>query len=116
MDSILVSIKKMLGIEQEYTHFDSDIIIYTNTALMSLNQIGVGPDTGFVISGETETWSDLFGDRIDLEGVKSCVYLKVRLVFDPPSNSFVLDAIERQIKELEFRIMTQVENTAQEGV
>lgn len=109
MDSILTSIKKLLGIEEEYTQFDTDIIIGINTALMVLIQIGVGPSTGFIITDKTSTWDEFLGDRKDLEGVKLYVQLKTKLAFDPPSNSFLVDAIKSQIEELEWRLNVQVE-------
>lgn len=109
MDSILTSIKKMLGIEQEYTQFDLDIILNINSVLMTLSQLGVGPETGFAIIGAEETWDDFLGDRTDLESVKSYIYLKVRLLFDPPTSSFVLEAMERQINEFEWRLNVQAE-------
>ena len=108
MDSILISIKKVLGIEQEDTHFDPDIILSINSVLMVLNQLGIGPITGLIITGEEETWTALLGDRKDIESVKIFVYLKVRLLFDPPTNAFLVEAIERQTKELEWRINVQV--------
>jgi hypothetical protein len=111
-NSILTSIKRVLGIEPDYIQFDPDIIINVNSALMSLTQLGVGPEAGFMITGAVETWTDFLGDRKDLEAVKTFVYLKVRLLFDPPSNAFLVDAMERQIKELEWRLNVQVENAA----
>ena len=107
MDSILTSIKKLLGPEEADTHFDPDIIMYINTALMALNQIGVGPEAGFSISDKTTTWATYLGANANLEGVKSFIYLKVKLVFDPPSNTPLIEAIERQISELEFRLLIQ---------
>lgn len=115
MDSILTSIKKLLGIEDEYMHFDSDIIIYINSALMSLNQLGIGPEAGYTILSDVETWTDYLGTQINVEAVKSYVYLKTRLIFDPPSSSSVLEAIERQIKEIEWRLIVQVEGGAPVG-
>ena len=109
MDSILTSIKKLLGIEEEYTQFDADIIIYINSVLMFLNQLGVGPTTGFSITDKSKTWKEYFGTQTNLEAVKSYIYLKVRLLFDPPSSSAVIEAIERQRAELEWRILHQVE-------
>lgn len=108
-NSILISIKKTLGIEPEYTHFDPDIILNANSVLMTINQLGIGPTSGFLITGEGETWSDLLGDRTDLEGVKMLIYLKVRLLFDPPTNEYVVLAMERQMTELEWRLVAQVE-------
>lgn len=109
MDSILVSVKKMLGIAQDDTNFDSDIILYINSVLMILNQLSLGPETGFMITGADETWVQLLGDRKDVEGVKAYIYLKVKLMFDPPSTSFVLESIKQQITELEWRLNVQVD-------
>jgi hypothetical protein len=78
---------------------------------MSLTQLGVGPDTGFLITDATQTWVDFLGDRKDLEAVKTFIYLKVRLLFDPPSSAFVLEAMERQIREIEWRLNIQAEPT-----
>lgn len=103
-DSILNSIKKLLGIEKDYTHFDTDIIIHINSAISTLSQIDAGLSKGFSITGNTETWKELIGERGDMEFIKSYIYLKVRLVFDPPSSSAVIDAIKQQISELEWRI------------
>lgn len=109
MESILNSIKKLLGIEADYTHFDTDIVIHINTALMSLRQLGVGSSQSMTIKNELDTWSSIFGDTTDIEAIKTYIYLKVRIIFDPPTSSFVLDAMNRQITELEWRLNTQVE-------
>lgn len=109
MGSILTSIKALLGIEEHDPHFDRDIIMNINGALMTLNQLGVGPQEGFVITSEQQTWASLLGTRKDLEGIKMYVYLKTRLTFDPPQNSFLVDAIKQQITELEWRINVQAE-------
>lgn len=111
MESILNSIKKLLGIEPDYTHFDPDIIFGINSAIFILNQLGVGPSSGFSIKTADEKWSTFLGDRIDLEPVKQYVYIKTRLVFDPPSTSFLIEAMERHAKEYEWRILAQVEST-----
>lgn len=79
-NSILTSIKKLLGIDEDYTHFDSDISIYINSAFMNLNQLGIGPTTGFKINNAEAIWGDFISDRIDLEGIKTYIYLKVRLI------------------------------------
>jgi hypothetical protein len=81
-----------------------------NTVLLSLNQFGIGPESGFVISDATTTWKDLLGTRMDLEAIKTFIYLKVRLIFDPPTSAFVVEAMERQISELEWRINAQNEH------
>lgn len=92
-----------------YDVFNPDLLIHINTALMTLRQIGVGPKEPFYITGETETWADFLGEREDLEAVKTYVYLKVRLVFDPPQSSFVADALERAASELEWRLNVEVD-------
>lgn len=109
MESILTSIKKLLGIEEDYTQFDVDIIMHINTVLMSLNQMGIGPVEGFSISDKIPTWATYLNTATNLEAVKSYIYFKVRLMFDPPSSSFVLDSMGRQINELEWRLMVQAE-------
>jgi len=111
MDSILTLIKKLLGVEEEYTHFDQDITMHINSVLFILTQLGVGPSNGFIITSKSETWVDFLGDRKDLSPVQTFIYLKVRLLFDPPTSSFVLEAIERQIAEFEWRLNVQIENT-----
>ena len=104
MDSILTSIKKLLGVGEEYTHFDADIIMHINSVIFVLTQIGIGPVDGFSITSKDQTWDDFLQGRINIESVKSYVYLKVRLLFDPPNNSFLVEAIERQISEYEWRL------------
>ena len=104
MDSILTSIKKLLGIAEEYTHFDSDIIIHINTAFSILTQIGVGPSEGFSITDKTKIWTDFISDQTNIELVKSYVFLKVKIMFDPPISSVVEKSIKETISELESRI------------
>lgn len=108
-NSILISIKKMLGIEADYEAFDTDIIININTALMNLTQIGVGPKEGFSISNKDNTWKELLEDSKKIEAVKTYIYLKVKIIFDPPNNSAVLESMNRQITELEWRLNVQVD-------
>lgn len=110
MDSILISIKKLLGIEEDYTHFDIDLIMHINSAFMVLNQLGVGPTEGFSISDETATWSDFISeDNKNFEGVKTYVQQKVKLVFDPPLSSAVIDSMKETIKEFEWRLNVAAE-------
>jgi hypothetical protein len=104
MDSILTSIKKLLGIQSDYTHFDADLVITINSVLAILTQLGVGPENGFSISDASATWADFIGEATTLEMVKSFVHLRVRLLFDPPQNASLADAIDRMAKELEWRI------------
>ena len=110
MDSILTSIKKLLGIAEEYEHFNPDIIMHINSAFSVLTQLGVGPIEGFYIEDASKTWSDFLHDDPRLEFVKTFIYLKVRLAFDPPSSSSVMEAIVRQINELEWRINVTVDH------
>lgn len=109
MESILTSIKKLLGIEEEYIHFDSEITMHINYVFTILLQLGIGPVNGFLIADSSATWVDFIGERIDLEAIKTYTYLKVRLAFDPPQNSFLVTAIENQIKELDWRLCVQAE-------
>ena len=108
MDSILTSIKKLLGIAEDYTAFDVDVTIFINTAIASLTQIGVGPEVGFSVVTKDDTWTDWLGVLPNLESVKNYVYLSTRLIFDPPSNSAVVKLYQESIRELEFRIMVTV--------
>jgi hypothetical protein len=105
---ILNDIKKSLGISVDYDAFDSSIVPLINSNIMSLTQLGIGPEEGFVISEDgDETWFDFIGDRIDIEAIKSYIYLNVKLVFDPPSSSFVINAIKDQIQEFVWRLNVQ---------
>ena len=109
MDSILVSIKKLLGIAADYTHFDMDVTAHINSAFDILNQLGVGPSGGFKITDKSEVWTDFIADANKLESIKTYVYLKVSLWFDPPTSSAILSARERQISELEWRLNVAAE-------
>jgi hypothetical protein len=113
MESILTSIKKLLGPDETYDHFDPDIIIHINSMLMVLTQLGVGPAEGFSISDKSAVWTDFVPEK-NVEAIKTYVYLKVRLIFDPPQSSALIAAIEKQITELEWRINVMVENKSQE--
>lgn len=105
MESILTSIKKLLGIQEEYKQFDTDIIIHINSVFMTLTQIGVGPAEGFTIDDEFSLWRDFIEDPYVLSAVKTYIYLKVKILFDPGSmGSATLAAYERQIAELEWRL------------
>ena len=109
-ESILLSIKKLLGIEKDYTNFDTDIIIHINTAIMVLRELGVGPqDKIFKISSKEDKWSDFISDEDDLEGIKTYIYLKVKTVFDPPQHGPTLEAFKESIKEYEWRLNHQAE-------
>lgn len=107
MDSILKTIAKLFGYDDEYDHFNTDLIVFINTAFNFLTQLGIGPEEGFRIAGTDETWSDFTNDKILLEMVKSYVYMKVKLSFDPPSSGTVMQAYKDQLQELEYRIYIQ---------
>lgn len=115
MESILTSIKKMLGIAEEYEQFDQDLIMHINTVLTILTQMGVGPNTGFTIVDKSANWSEFLSNKLYLESVKTYVYLKVRLVFDPPLSTAVMEAMKQMINELEWRLLTAVETKALQG-
>lgn len=104
MESILTSIKKLLGPTEEMEHFDTDIVIHINSVFMILTQMGVGPTKGFGIKDKTAVWTDFIPDVNKIEAVKTYVYLKVRLIFDPPQNANTLKSINETIKELEWRL------------
>jgi hypothetical protein len=110
-DSILTSTKKILGIAEDYTAFDMDVMTHINSAFSTLNQLGIGPANGFFIEDATATWSDFLLDDPRLNNVRTYIYLKVRIVFDPPGTSFHLNAIQEQLKELEWRLNVYREET-----
>lgn len=109
MDSILTSIKKSLGIMPEYEHFDDEIIMHINTTFMNLAQLGVGPSEGFTIKDSDAVWSDFIPKSPCFEAVKSYTYLKVKLLFDSPTNAALIESMQRQIAELEWRISAAVD-------
>lgn len=109
MDSILTSIKKLLGIDPMCDHFDPEIITHINSVFSILNQLGVGPPNGFVITSNAENWSSFLSDNQTIESVKSYTYLKVKLLFDPPQSSYAIESINRLISELEWRIQVAVD-------
>ena len=110
MDSILTSVKKMLGIAEEYDHFDADLIVHINSVLTILGQLGVGPDEGFFIEDDGAEWTDFVPDMSNLQFIKTYVYQKVKLLFDPPQSASAIEALNRSISELEWRINAQVDS------
>lgn len=104
MESILESVKASMGIMPEYEHFDQALVDYINTSLATLHQLGIGPENGFRVNDANDRWSDFVPDEPMYEIVKAYVSQKVRLAFDPPSSSFVLEALNKSIAELEWRI------------
>lgn len=109
MNSILLCIKHKLGVD-EIDYYDMDIITDINMAFMVLNQIGIGPKEAFSIAGSDEKWTDFLGDAKNLESVKTLIYLKVKMIFDPPSTGTLIDAMERQISELQWRLYVTKDN------
>lgn len=110
--SILTGTKKILGLAEDYTAFDHDVITHINTAFSTLTQLGVGPAEGFMIEDETAVWTDfIIDDDLQYNSVKTYVYLRVRMLFDPPGTSFVITALNEQIKELEWRLNIHREET-----
>lgn len=111
MDSILTSIKKLLGIAEDYEHFDQDLIMHINSVLSILTQLGVGPSKGFSIEDENATWNDFIPEDKRLSSIRSYVYMKVKLLFDPPLSSSVMESMNRMISEFEWRLNVAVEPT-----
>lgn len=110
LDSILNTVKKMLGLSADYDAFDTDVIMCINSALMVANQLGLGPEDGFAITGPDETWEDFLGEnKRMLEAFQQYVYMRVKLTFDPPANSFVVSSLEKQVDELTWRLNVQAE-------
>ena len=103
MNSILTSIKKLLGISSDYTHFDNDIIVEINSALSALTQLGVGPAEGFAIQDASSTWDEFFDDP-KLNMAKTYVQIRVKLVFDPPTSSALIESYNRQLDEITWRL------------
>lgn len=108
MDSILDTIKKMLNIEEDDTEFDIDIIAHINSVFFDLNQLGVGPDECFYIEDTGASWDD-FVQTKNVEAVKSYMYLRVKLLFDPPANSSTIESYNKQIEKMEWRLNVAVD-------
>lgn len=108
INSILTSIKKMLGIDKDYNHFDADIIMHINSAFFVLNQLGVGTEDPFSIEDASSEWSEFVGEG-EIEMVKTYIYEYVKRIFDPPSNSSHLNALKEDMKEMEWRMNVAVD-------
>lgn len=115
MESILTSVKKLLGITEEYEHFDSDIIMHINSVFMILTQLGVGPSGGFFITDKYATWDEFIPTGKSLESVKSYMYMKVKLLFDPPQSSAVMESMKNMISEFEWRLNLEVDTPMLNG-
>lgn len=112
-ESVLTSIKKMLGIVEEYENFDADLIMHINSVFSILTQLGVGPSKGFMIQDKSAAWKDFISDEAQFMLVKSYIYLKVKLLFDPPLGSAVIECYNKQISEYEWRLNVAAENGAE---
>ena len=112
IDSILNSTKKALGIEPDYEHFDPELIMHINSIFMVLHQLGVGPKEPFRIESENETWDEFLEDKTNLDAAKTFMHLRVRLIFDPPSSSFVAESYQKIIDECEWRLTVGAETTS----
>lgn len=109
-DSILGNIKQMLGVPLDVSVFDNDIISAIQVALLTIAQLGIGNPEGTQIDSVNQIWSDITWNNQALNAVKTLVYLKTKLIFDPPGTSYLIEAIERQITEIEWRLLVQVEH------
>lgn len=109
-DSILTTTKKILGIDEAYTAFDVDIITHINSVFSTLHQLGLGPIDGFYIEGADETWDVFLDNDPRINSVKSYMYIRVRLLFDPPSTSHLITSLQEQARELEWRLNVVREN------
>lgn len=112
IESILDSVKHALNLQPDYTPFDQDVILHINSVFSTINQLGVGPDAGFMIEDKTAVWSDFLQGDPRYNNIKTYVYLRVRLLFDPPTIGYLVTAMQDQIKELEWRINVQREGVA----
>lgn len=111
-DSILDSTKKLLGLDPSYTAFDIDVILHINSVFVTLQQLGIGPDVGFMIEDNTATWTSYTSSDLLLNNIKTYMVLRVKMLFDPPQLGFVIDNMTKQITELEWRINVNREGTA----
>lgn len=107
--SILNSTKKILGLEDDYTAFDADVIMHINSVFSTLNQLGIGPEEGFAIENSEAQWDDFLAGDVLLNSVKTYTYLRVRMLFDPPTTSYLLSTMKEQIQEIEWRLNVQRE-------
>ncbi len=110
-DSILNNTKRVLGLQEDYDAFDADIILHINSVFGTLNQLGIGPEEGFLIEDAEATWSTFLAGDKRLNPVKTYVYLRVRLLFDPPNTAYLVSAMQDQIREMEWRLNVQREST-----
>ena len=113
--SILTDVKTMLGIYYEDNAFDAELIMHINGTFMTLHQLGIGPESGFYITGPDTEWSEFSDNAHLVDSVKMFVFMKVRMIFDPPASSVVADAINQRLSEIEWRLTSQAEMDAEKG-
>ena len=116
MESILTSVKKMLGIPEDVTEFDADIIMHINSAFNVLRQLGIGPAKGFIVEDDSSNWTDFIEDQVEVAPVKTYMYAKVRLIFDPPQNSSLAKCLEQTVNEFEWRMYIDAELKEEGGM
>lgn len=109
MDSILTSIKKLLGLPESATEFDGDLMVFINNEINVLRQMGVGPLDGYRVTSADQTWADYIGDEPRFDMIKDAVYLRVKILFDTPQSGIVLECLKEQLKEAEWRLATEME-------
>jgi hypothetical protein len=112
IQSILTSTKKILGLTESDENFDQDVITHINAVFSTLNQLGIGPEDGYMIEDKTATWDAFLGTDKRLNSVKTYMYLRVRLLFDPPTTSYLISSLQEQLKEIEWRLNVYREGTA----
>lgn len=109
-ESILTSIKLMLGLTADYTPFDQQILMCINTAMNAMTQVGIGPIEGFVIRDASTTWSEYLGDDVRMEAAKTALYIRTRLLFDPPANGTLEETLKEQLAEIEWRLKSTMDH------
>ena len=109
MESILTSIKDLLGIAEDQTNFDDQIMVHINSVFFTLQQLGVGPSPGFFVESKLDNWNDFIPEGVNYNSIKTYMYLKVKLLFDPPLSSSVLESMERMASEYEWRLKVEAE-------
>lgn len=111
MNSILTSVKKMLGVVEDNVDFDDELILHINSVFPTLNQLGIGPENGFMIEDDTATWDQFLGDNLLLNDAKTYVFLRVKLLFDPAQTSYIIDALNKRADEIAWRMNVVRETT-----
>lgn len=110
--SILDDVKKLIGLDASYTAFDLDVMTHINTVFTGLSALGIGPAGGFMITGNTETWDSYIGTDLDLNSVKTYIFMRVRMIFDPPTITAVIDAMKEEIQKLEVLLSIKREGVS----